>query len=306
MIHHAAPPPSTGVARGSTGDSRERKFRARMSDLHRKPRPLLGTQSGTVIEITPGSAGWEDITFEVVRIQPGEPYRSETAARECCLVLLSGVGTLRSSEGDFGEVGKRAHVFDGPAHVIYLPPRTEWELAARTPIEVAVALAPALGKHRAGQVRPEEIEIEERGDGNASRLIHHLLKPEFPAEKLMLVEVFTPSGNWSSYPPHKHDEHRPPQEHDLEEVYYYRIDRPEGFAIQRVYTEDRRVDETITVKDGEVVLVREGYHPVVAAPGCTVYYLNVLAGTGRSMAATDDPALAWVRSTWKRPQRPVR
>ncbi len=278
--------------------------RAFMSELLRKPRPLLGTQSGTVIELTPTSAGWADIGFEVIRIQPGEPHVGETGRCECCLVFLGGVGTLSTSEKDFGEVGKRAHVFEGPAHVVYLPSGTSWRLTARTPLEVAVCLAPATKRLPAKSIRPEEIEIEERGDGNASRFIHHLVPPRFEAEKLMLVEVFTPSGNWSSYPPHKHDAHRPPQEYDLEEVYYYRIDRPEGFAIQRVYTDDRSLDETLTVRDGELVLVREGYHPVVAAPGCTVYYLNVLSGSGRSMAATDDPAHAWIRSTWKRPQRP--
>ena len=114
-----------------------------------------------------------------------------------------------------------------------------------------------------------------------------------------MVEVFTPSGNWSSYPPHKHDVHNPPGEVDLEEIYYYRIDRPEGYAIQKVYTADRRLDETITVRDGEMVLIPEGYHPVVAAPGYNVYYLNALAGSARSMAASDDPAYAWVRGTWQ-------
>ncbi len=114
-----------------------------------------------------------------------------------------------------------------------------------------------------------------------------------------IVEVYTPSGNWSSYPPHKHDVHNPPGEVDLEELYYYRIDRPEGYAIQRVYTRDRRLDETLTVRDGDLVLVPEGYHPVVAAHGYNVYYLNVLAGSARSMAASDDPDYGWVRNTWK-------
>jgi 5-deoxy-glucuronate isomerase len=112
------------------------------------------------------------------------------------------------------------------------------------------------------------------------------------------VEVFTPSGNWSSYPPHKHDVHAMPGEADLEEIYYYRIDKPEGYAIQKVYNDDRTLDETLTVHDGELVLIPEGYHPVVAPPGYNVYYLNVLAGSARSMAATDDPAYGWVRDTW--------
>jgi 5-deoxy-glucuronate isomerase len=277
-----------------------------MSELHLKPRKLSATESGTLISVDPKVARWDHISFEVFRLQPGETRQADTGGEEHCLVFLGGTGSVHSSEGEFEDVGHRPGVFDGKAHAVYLPLGTRYTVTARTGLEVAVCRAPARTKHPARHIQPADIEVEERGDGNASRTIHHLLKPEFPADMLMLVEVYTPSGNWSSYPPHKHDRHQPPDEHDLEEVYYYRIDRPEGFAIQRVYTDDRRVDETLTVQDGEIVLVREGYHPVVAAPGCSVYYLNVLAGTGRSMAATDDPQLAWVRGTWKRPQRPIR
>ena len=119
------------------------------------------------------------------------------------------------------------------------------------------------------------------------------------AHRLLVVEVYTPAGNWSSYPPHKHDVHNPPHEVDLEEIYYYRIQRPEGYAIQKVYTKNRRIDSTLTVRDGELVLVPEGYNPVVAAHGYDVYYLNALAGSARSMAASDDPDYAWVRSEWR-------
>src|SRR5256714_10634404 len=147
-------------------------------------------------------------------------------------------------------------------------------------------------------VTPNDVEIEVRGSGNATRQINHILTPEFPAQRLLVVEVFTPAGNWSSYPPHKHDVHNPPGEVDLEELYYYRVDRPEGYAIQKVYTADRRIDQTLSVRDGEMVLIPEGYHPVVAAHGYNVYYLNALAGSARSMAASDDPAYAWVRQSW--------
>jgi 5-deoxy-glucuronate isomerase len=147
-------------------------------------------------------------------------------------------------------------------------------------------------------VAPEEVTVEIRGGGNATRQINHMIRPSFAAHRLLVCEVYTPSGNWSSYPPHKHDVHDPPGEVDLEEIYYYRIDRPEGYAIQRVYTSDRRLDVTLTVRDGQLVLIPEGYHPVVAAHGYNVYYLNALAGSARSMSASDDPESAWVRSTW--------
>ena len=154
---------------------------------------------------------------------------------------------------------------------------------------------------------PDEVGIEIRGGANATRQINSMLPPNFPAHRLIVVEVFTPAGNWSSFPPHKHDVHNPPREVDLEEIYYYRIDKPEGFAVQKVYTGDGRIDETLTVRDGELVLIPEGYHPVVAAHGYNVYYLNALAGSARSLAASDDPNYAWVRGTWheKDPRLPM-
>jgi 5-deoxy-glucuronate isomerase len=147
-------------------------------------------------------------------------------------------------------------------------------------------------------VRPEDVELEVRGAGNATRQINHIVKPEFPAERLLVVEVFTPSGNWSSYPPHKHDEDGPPGEVVLEETYYYRTARPEAFAFQRLYSPRHDVDVTVTVRDGDLMLVPWGYHTTAAAHGYDLYYLNALAGDRRSMAASDDPDLAWIRSAW--------
>jgi len=184
---------------------------------------------------------------------------------------------------------------------LYLPIETEFSVRADTDCELALCFSRAEEKFPARLIAPEEIEVEIRGGANATRQINHILKPDFPAQRLLLVEVYTPSGNWSSYPPHKHDFHQPPDEVDLEEIYYYKIDRPEGYAIQRVYTTDGRIDQTLTVRDGELVLIPEGYHPVVAAHGYNVYYLNALAGSARSMAASDDPNYAWVRQSWKEP-----
>jgi 5-deoxy-glucuronate isomerase len=191
------------------------------------------------------------------------------------------------------------HVFDGLPHALYLPIETEFTIAAATDCEIALCYSRAEEKYPARLIKPDEVEVEVRGGANATRQINHIMKPDFPAQRLLLVEVYTPSGNWSSYPPHKHDVHRPPAEVDLEEIYYYKVDRPEGYAIQKIYTPDGRIDETLTVRDGELVLVPEGYHPVVAAHGYNVYYLNALAGSARSMAATDDPAYGWVRESWR-------
>ena len=214
---------------------------------------------------------------------------------------------MESSEGSWFNFGHRAHVFSGLPHALYLPIETTFTVRAEADCELAFCYCRAELRYPAHLVTPDEVEVEVRGGANATRQINHILKPEFPAQRLLIVEVYTPSGNWSSYPPHKHDVHNPLEEVDLEEIYYYKVNHPDGYAIQKVYTPDRRIDATLTVRDGELVLIPEGYHPVVAAHGYDVYYLNALAGSARSMAASDDPAYAWVRQTWKEkdPRVPV-
>jgi 5-deoxy-glucuronate isomerase len=246
----------------------------------------------------------DDVNFQFLGIdarplQPGQSITADTGSNELGIVVLGGQCSVRSSAGKWEGIGRRRNVFDGVAYTLYLPVGTGFTLTADTECDVALCYARAEEKHPARLVIPEEVEIGVRGGGNATRQINHLLKPDFPAHRLLLVEVYTPSGNWSSYPPHKHDVHSPPGEVDLEEIYYYKVDSPEGYAIQRVYTHDHRIDATLTVRDGDLVLIPEGYHPVVAAHGYHVYYLNALAGSARSMAASDDPQYAWVRSTWK-------
>jgi 5-deoxy-glucuronate isomerase len=149
-------------------------------------------------------------------------------------------------------------------------------------------------------IEPDDIDVEIRGAGNAARQISHIIKPEFEADKLLVVEVFTPSGNWSSFPPHKHDVSRMPEEAILEEIYYYRIHPDDGFALQRLYFADGSFDHAWTIHDGDLLLVPQGYHAFAVAHGYTGYYLNILAGPDpvRTMQPADDPRYAWVRSTW--------
>jgi len=248
--------------------------------------------------VTPESTGFEFLTMRIRKIARGEKFSSDTGSCELGLVVLGGRCSVESTAGSWLSFGSRAHVFDGLPTALYLPVNTEFTVVAETDCEIALCFSRAEEKFPARLITPDEVEVEIRGGANATRQINHILKPEFPAQKLMLVEVYTPSGNWSSYPPHKHDVHNPPEEVDLEELYYYKIDRPEGYAIQRVYTSDERIEQTLTVRDGELVLIPEGYHPVVAAHGYNVYYLNALAGSARSMAASDDPDYAWVRQSW--------
>jgi 5-deoxy-glucuronate isomerase len=255
--------------------------------------------SGETLLATPQSTGYQYLTLSIRKLLQGEKFQSMTAATELGVVLLGGRCSVESTAGSWSDIGSRAHVFDGLPTAVYLPIETEFTVSADTDCELAFCFSRAEERFPGRLVTPDDIEVEIRGGANATRQINHILKPEFPAGRLLLVEVYTPSGNWSSYPPHKHDVHNPPDEVDLEELYYYKVDRPEGYAIQRVYTRDGRLDQTLTVRDGELVLVPEGYHPVVAAHGYNVYYLNALAGSARSMAASDDPDYAWVRGTWR-------
>lgn len=251
--------------------------------------------------------GLENLSFAVRKLAAAQKYEATVTNVELAIVVLGGVLSVSSSAGRWHGIGKRRTVFDGMPYTLYLPPGTSFTVTADSDCELAFCYCKAEEVHPATLVTPDQVGIEIRGGGNATRQINSMIPPDFPAHRIIVVEVFTPAGNWSSFPPHKHDVHNPPGEVDLDELYYFRIDRPEGFAIQKVYTADRRIDETITVRDGELVVVPEGYHPVVAGHGYNVYYLNVLAGSARSLAASDDPDYAWVRQTWreKDPRVPV-
>ena len=277
-----------------------------MPDLLVRPATLNGP-SGETLNVTPDQTGFEYLTFRARKLARGKAYLGNTGANELGLVLLGGSCSIESSAGAWPNIGSRANVFSSMPTALYLPIHTEFTITATTACELAFCYCRAEESFPARLITPDQIEVEVRGGANATRQINHIIKPEFPAQRLLVVEVYTPSGNWSSYPPHKHDVHSPPAEVDLEEVYYYKIDKPEGYAIQKVYTPDRRIDATLTVRDGELVLIPEGYHPVVAAHGYNVYYLNALAGSARSMAASDDPDYAWVRAEWKEtdPRVPV-
>ncbi len=245
------------------------------------------------------SFGYEYLSFQSRKMTAGSRYAAATGSHELAIVVLGGICSVSTAVASFQRIGGRRNVFDGLPYTVYVPVATEFSILAESDCDLAFCYCRAEDAHPARLVTPDDVRVEIRGGENATRQINHMISPNFPAHRLLICEVFTPAGNWSSYPPHKHDVHNPPGEVDLEEIYYYRIDRPEGYAIQKVYTADRRIDETLTVRDGELVLIPEGYHPVVAAHGYNVYYLNALAGSARSMAASDDPDYAWVRAEWK-------
>jgi 5-deoxy-glucuronate isomerase len=228
------------------------------------------------------------VGFEVV--QP--PHSGDTADRELCLVIVEGSCTVRSPHGEWKDLGGRESPFSGRPDAAYLPPGTEFELDGVG--EVALCTAPAREGAEPRVLRGEDVEVELRGHGAQERTVTPILMGDREADSLLVCEVLTPSGHWSSYPPHKHDRDALPEESLLEETYYHRIDPPSGFALQRVYTGDGNLDETLAVRDRDVVLVPRGYHTVSAPPGYAVYYLNVMAGPKREWAIANDPDHEWM------------
>jgi 5-deoxy-glucuronate isomerase len=251
--------------------------------------------AGRIVAVDAESAGWEYLEFAAHRLGAGERTTRDADDRERLVLVLEGRASVRSAERDFGVVGSRTTVFDGPPPpVILVAPDRPVEVMAETDALVVIASAPGGPVMRTASVPPDEILAETRGSGQTERRIHHLLPPSAEAGRLIAFEVFTPGGNWSSYPPHKHDTEDPPVETRLEELYFYRFAKPQGFAFQRVYTPDRSLDESLAPGDGDAVLVPRGYHPVGAAAGYDCYYLNVMAGPNREWHFTIDPDHAWL------------
>jgi 5-deoxy-glucuronate isomerase len=263
-------------------------------------RPLLrraspGGPDGLIVEVRASSPGWEFLDFGAYRLRPGQRVQRPADDRERLVVVLEGRVSVCAGPVDVGEIGSRTSVFDGPPPpVVLVAPGEPLEVIAGDGALVAIAGAPAGDARRTALIRPEEILVESRGAGRTQRTIHHLLPPTAEAGRLIAFECLTPGGNWSSYPPHKHDTEDPPTEARLEEVYFYRFARPGAFAVQRIYTADRSLDETVAPGDGDLVLVPGGYHPVGMPVGYDGYYLNVMAGPNRAWNFTVDPDHAWL------------
>jgi 5-deoxy-glucuronate isomerase len=257
-------------------------------------KPFNPDENGRIHAITPQSAGWTYVGFEVYRLAKGQSIQQDTGDREACLVLISGHASVSAGDEDFGTIGGRASPFEGAPHSAYVPARSRWSLTAATDCEVAVCTAPAEGRLPPRLIAPDRVGQETRGKGTNVRHVRNVLPETEPAESLLVVEVITPSGHWSSYPPHKHDRDALPAESLLEETYYHRLNPPQGFALQRVYSDDRSLDETLAPADGDVVLVPRGYHPVGVPHGYELYYLNVMAGPKRIWRFHNDSAHEWI------------
>jgi 5-deoxy-glucuronate isomerase len=269
-----------------------------MPQLWRPPKP---SASGCLIRVTREQAGWERVSYAVHRLPSGANIERPGDGDEVAVLVLEGTVDVDVGTRMFAGVGGRATVFDPePAAVVLVEPGASIRATARSEALVGLASAPG-GDHRSTRlIPPSEVLVEHRGSGVTSRRVHHLLPPSSPAGALILFEVVTPGGHWSSYPPHKHDTFNPPEEYPLEELYHYRFRHPAGFAIQRIYARDDSLDLAFVARDNDLVTVDRGYHPVCAAAGYDAWYLNVMAGPVREWRFSVDPDHIWLMD-WRPP-----
>jgi len=263
------------------------------------------SETGIYQNVTREEANWEFLNFQARIMKKGEVWNCDTGDNEYSIILLSGNFSVQSDKGSWQTVNGRRSVFSGIAHSLYLPRNTQFELIAESDLlDIAYGWCETDKDFDPFLKTPAQVAVEIRGGDNATRQINDLIGPGSPCHRLVSVEVYTPSGNWSSFPAHKHDERVVDEngelkEARLEEIYFYKTNKPQGYAIQQVYTSDRSMDEIAVAKNNDIVLVPKGYHPVVAGHGYDIYYLNFLTGSDQSLANTPDPDHEWIFGTWK-------
>lgn len=266
-----------------------------MSSLLAKCQPP--NAQGRIQSVTPENAGWRYVGFEVYRLQAGQTLQLASADQELCLVLVAGIASVATLHAEYPHIGKRMSPFERtPPYAVYVPHQDRVEIRAESDLELAVCSAPGGGHLPSRLITPAEVGVERRGKGRNQRLVHNILPDSAPADSLLVVEVYTDEGNTSSYPSHKHDREDSPDETYLEETYYHRISPEQGFCLQRVYTDDRSLDECMPVYNRDVVKVPRGYHPVATLAGYDSYYLNVMAGPVRQWKFTWEKDHAWINS----------
>ncbi|MDX7990991.1 5-deoxy-glucuronate isomerase [Xenorhabdus littoralis] len=247
--------------------------------------------------ITPETANWGYVHFAVYELKAGESIALPASENETCLVLIAGKATVITPKKQFEQIGERMSPFERKKpYAVYVASHELMEIIAETYLELAVCQAKSKGNYPTRLIAPQDIGAEQRGTGNNRRYVHNILPDDQPADSLLVVEVYTDEGCTSSYPSHKHDTDNEPQETYLEETYYHRLNPSQGFCVQRVYTDDRSLDETMAVYNKDVVIVPKGYHPVATIAGYDSYYLNVMAGPTRKWLFTWEQDHQWVNS----------
>lgn len=266
-----------------------------MSSLLVKCQPA--DPQGRIQHITPENADWRFVGFAVYRLQQGQELQLESDDKELCLVLVAGVASIVTQDAEYAHIGQRMSPFERiPPYAVYVPHHQQVRVRAESELELAVCSAPGYGQLPSRLITPVQVSVEQRGKGRNQRLVHNILPDSQPADSLLVVEVYTDEGNSSSYPSHKHDQECSADETYLEETYYHRLNPEQGFCLQRVYTDDRSLDECMPVYNRDVVKVPRGYHPVATLAGYDSYYLNVMAGPVRLWRFTWEQDHAWINS----------
>lgn len=261
-------------------------------------------RAGAFAALDAKRAGWDSMNFAAVRLGQGKTFEIAIDAFEYVAVVLSGRCHIRTNKGDFEAVGRRDTVFSGLPYAVYLPPGTEFEIESLSDnFEFASCWAPTERESQPQMITPREVESALLGGGNCSRQMCRIIGGDFPADRLLVYELYTPGGNWSSYPPHKHDIHRTDErgkvlEAQLNRFSFYKFDRPTGYAYQRVYSADKSSDHQMMARQHDIILMPSGFYTMVSAPGAVTYTLNFLAGSTREFAYSEDPDYAWARNTW--------
>jgi 5-deoxy-glucuronate isomerase len=252
------------------------------------------SEGRTGLLVSPNNSASEALELEIIKLPPGGQEAGAATGKETLLVVLGGRIDLYVNGVSWSGLGERANVFGGRATSAYLPPSTEYLLRSHAGAEVALYRAPAGPGGAPYVIGPDDVDVATRGRDNFEREVHTILDAGKAAGALVVGETFNAPGAWSSYPPHKHDVNDPPRQSRLQEAYHFRIDPPQGFGIQRIYSPEHKLDKAFVVEDGDTVVIPYGYHPVVAAPGYRLYYLWALAGDGRDLHLVEDPAHSWV------------
>ena len=261
--------------------------------IHSRPR------EGYTAIIEPGQYNMQLTGFGLLQLSAGQSWSASSAESELALIILGGKCAVQGEGFHFKEVGRRATVFDGKPYAVYLPRHQNYEILASSQLDLALCRAPATKESAPPSlITPEMTRSLSIGRDNFKREACIIIDEKFDSRHFYIGEGMVPSGNWSGYPPHRHDVDNPPLELDMEECYFYRFDPPQGFGIQKVYTRDGRIDETYTVKNNDTVAIAEGYHPLCAAPGYNMYYLWVMCGKNqRGLVSSMDPNHEWVVKT---------
>ena len=244
--------------------------------------------------ISKNSKNLNYIELGILRLSKEKSFTGKEESKETALIILSGRCTIKCDKYEWKSVGARRSVFVGKAYAVYIPPNHNYEIVGESEVEIAVCKAPSDFKSKPVLITPDDVKCRTVGKFNWERKVCDIINLDINAKRIVVGETFNTPGNWSSYPPHKHDEDNLPCEVKMEEVYFFKIKPQQGFGMQRLYTKSKDMDEVYAVENNDAVVIPKGYHPVVAAPGYALYYLWVLAGENRILQPNDDPEHAWI------------